>query len=76
MIRELFGSGKLLGFEILPLVENGGWYQANGMLLLAPSAFFIIGLFIWLLRGWKTDQVEEREFELAPQVSGKGAHHA
>ncbi len=76
IIRELFGSGKLLGFEILPLVENGGWYQANGLLLLAPSAFFIIGLFIWLLRSWKTDQVEEREFELAPQVAGKGAHHA
>ncbi len=76
VIRELFGSGTLLGFEILPLVENGGWYQANGLLLLAPSAFFIIGLFIWLLRSWKTDQIEEREFELAPQVAGAGGHHA
>ncbi len=76
VIRELFGSGKLFGFEVLPLVENGGWYQANGMLLLAPSAFFIIGLFIWLLRSWKTEQLEERDFELAPQVAGKGAHHA
>lgn len=75
-IRELFGSGTLLGFEILPLVENGGWYQANGLLLLAPSAFFIIGLFIWLLRSWKTDQIEEREFELAPQVAGAEGHHA
>ncbi len=76
VIRELFGSGKLLGFEILPLIENGGWYQANGLLLLAPSAFFIIGLFIWLLRSWKTEQVEEREFDLAPQVAGTGARHA
>ncbi|MGI9289243.1 MAG: NADH:ubiquinone reductase (Na(+)-transporting) subunit D [Pseudomonadales bacterium] len=75
VIRELFGSGKLLGYEVFPLVENGGWYQANGLLLLAPSAFFIIGLFIWLLRSWKTDQVEEREFELAPQVAGE-VHHA
>ena len=76
VIRELFGSGKLLGFEVLPLVENGGWYQANGLLLLAPSAFFIIGLFIWLLRSWKKDQIEEPDFELAPQVAGSGAHHA
>ncbi len=58
-IRELFGSGKLLGFEILPLVTEGGWYPANGLLLLSPSAFFLIGFFIWALRTWKPDQVEE-----------------
>mgnify|MGYP000745978021 CR=1 FL=1 len=57
--RELFGSGKLLGFEVLPSVANGGFYQTNGMALLAPSAFFLIGIFIWLLRTWKTDQVEK-----------------
>lgn len=76
VIRELFGSGTLLGYEILPVVENGGWYQANGLLLLAPSAFFIIGFFIWILRVWKTDQIEEREFELAPQVPATEAGHA
>ncbi|WP_127713952.1 NADH:ubiquinone reductase (Na(+)-transporting) subunit D [Halobacteriovorax sp. HLS] len=57
--RELLGSGKLLGYTILPTVGNGGFYQTNGMALLAPSAFFLIGLFIWALRTWKTDQVEK-----------------
>ena len=57
--RELFGAGKLLGFTILPTVNDGGWYQPNGLMLLPPSAFFIIGLLIWALRSWKTDQIEE-----------------
>ncbi|MEM7000199.1 MAG: NADH:ubiquinone reductase (Na(+)-transporting) subunit D [Pseudomonadota bacterium] len=65
LIREPLGSGTLLGFEILPTVSNGGWYQANGMLLLSPSAFFIIGLFIWAIRAWKSEQVEEAEYEIA-----------
>ncbi|PKM05371.1 MAG: NADH:ubiquinone reductase (Na(+)-transporting) subunit D [Gammaproteobacteria bacterium HGW-Gammaproteobacteria-6] len=67
VIRELFGAGKLLGYEILPVVNEGGWYQPNGMLLLPPSAFFIIGLIIWALRSWKTEQVEAVEFKMAPQ---------
>lgn len=58
VFRELFGSGTLLGFKILPLVADGGWYQPNGMALLSPSAFFLIGFFIWGLRTWKKDQVE------------------
>ena len=57
-LRELFGSGKLLGMEILPLVTEGGWYTPNGLMMLAPSAFVIIGLLIWALRAWKPDQVE------------------
>ncbi|MCB9061093.1 MAG: NADH:ubiquinone reductase (Na(+)-transporting) subunit D [Halobacteriovoraceae bacterium] len=56
--RELLGSGKILGFEIMPLTNNGGWYQPNGLMLLSPSAFFLIGLFIWALRTWRKDQVE------------------
>ena len=68
-IRELFGSGTLAGVEVLPLVTAGGWYQANGLLLLPPSAFFIIGLFIWGLRSWKTGQVEQTDFKIAPQTS-------
>lgn len=56
--REIFGTGKLMGMNILTPVSEGGWYQPNGMALLAPSAFFLIGLFIWGLRQWKTDQVE------------------
>ena len=58
-IRELFGSGKLFGFEVLPLVADGGWFQPNGLLVMSPAAFFLIGCFIWALRTWKTDQVEE-----------------
>jgi Na+-transporting NADH:ubiquinone oxidoreductase subunit D len=64
IIRELFGSGTLLGYEILPLVNNGGWYQPNGLLLLPPSAFFIIGLLIWAVRSWKPAQVEKPEFKI------------
>ena len=69
VVRELFGSGKLMGIEILPLVNDGGWYQPNGLLLLPPSAFFLIGLFIWALRSWKKDQVEESEFKITPNTS-------
>ncbi len=63
-IRELFGSGSLFGFTILETVNNGGWYVPNGMLLLPPSAFFIIGLIIWAFRAWKPAQVEEREYKI------------
>ena len=74
VIRELFGAGKLLGFEILPLVTDGGWYQSNGLLLLPPSAFFIIGGFIWVLRTWKKDQVEKAEFKILPNTEHSGGH--
>lgn len=57
--RELLGAGKLLGMTILPTTIEGGWYLPNGLMLLPPSAFFIIGLLIWTLRSWKTDQVEK-----------------
>lgn len=67
-IRELIGSGKLLGFEILPLVQDGGWYVSNGLLLLPPSAFFLIGLIIWGLRTVKKSQVEEEEFKICPNT--------
>ncbi|MCK5894581.1 MAG: NADH:ubiquinone reductase (Na(+)-transporting) subunit D [Endozoicomonadaceae bacterium] len=72
--RELLGSGKLFGVEILPLVNNGGWYLPNGLMLLAPSAFFLIGLLIWILRCWKTDQIEVPEYQMAAHTTEKGAH--
>lgn len=59
-VREILGSGTWFGIEILPLIQNGGWYQSNGLLLLPPSAFFIIGLLIWGLRTWKPEQVEPK----------------
>ena len=61
VVRELFGSGTLMGVEVLPVVAEGGWYAPNGMMLLPPSAFFIIGVFIWVLRSFKIEQIEEEE---------------
>jgi Na+-transporting NADH:ubiquinone oxidoreductase subunit D len=57
--RELLGAGKLFGQVVFPLVTDGGWYQPNGLMTLAPGAFFLIGIFIWLLRTWKPEQVTE-----------------
>jgi Na+-transporting NADH:ubiquinone oxidoreductase subunit D len=71
--RELFGAGSLFGVEILPLVTNGGWYQSNGLLLLPPSAFFLIGIFIWIIRSWDPKQVEAPDFEMAANTKG-GSH--
>ena len=58
-LRELIGSGKLFGVTIFQTIQDGGWYQANGLFLLAPSAFFIIGFVIWAIRTWKPEQVEK-----------------
>jgi Na+-transporting NADH:ubiquinone oxidoreductase subunit D len=58
-VRELFGSGTIWGYPVFPLSNEGGWYVPNGLLLLPPSAFFIIGFFIWVLRTFKPDQVEQ-----------------
>lgn len=68
VIREFLGSGSLFGVEILTTVNNGGWYIPNGLLLLPPSAFFIIGGFIWILRTVYKDQVEENEFTMKAHV--------
>ncbi len=74
IIRELFGAGKLLGIEILPLTQNGGWYEPNGLLLLPPSAFFIIGLLIWAIRTWKPVQVEEPDYRINSTAHGADVH--
>ena len=63
-IRELFGGCTLLGYRILPLVSDGGWYEANGLMLLPPSAFFIIGLLIWAIRSWKPKQAEHPDYSI------------
>lgn len=62
--RELLGSGSLLGLQILKPVTEGGWYYPMGLMLLAPSAFFIIGLLIWAVRSWKTEQVEKPAYQI------------
>lgn len=58
-IREFFGTGRVFGLQVLPLVSEGGWFYPNSMFLLAPAAFFIIGVLIWFLRTWKPEQQEK-----------------
>jgi Na+-transporting NADH:ubiquinone oxidoreductase subunit D len=71
--RELFGSGSLFGYTILTPVNQGGWYVPNGLMLLAPAAFFLIGCFIWAVRSWKPEQIEE-EFHVGAllELSNEG----
>ncbi len=72
-VRELFGSGSLLGIEFLPTVATGGWYQPAALMLLPPSAFFLIGFLIWALRAWRTEQIETEEFEILPEAKPEEA---
>ncbi|MGM0520991.1 MAG: NADH:ubiquinone reductase (Na(+)-transporting) subunit D [Pseudomonadota bacterium] len=72
-VRELLGSGSIFGFTVLQTVQDGGWYVTNGLLLLPPSAFFIIGLMIWVMRSIDTDQVEENEFKMKENTKPKEA---
>jgi Na+-transporting NADH:ubiquinone oxidoreductase subunit D len=69
-IRELFGTGRLLGYPVLETVEAGGWFHPLGLMLLAPSAFFIIGLMIWAIRSARPEQVEAAEYELCGDGEG------
>jgi Na+-transporting NADH:ubiquinone oxidoreductase subunit D len=73
IVRELFGAGSLMGIEILPLVTEGGWYNPNGLLLLPPSAFFLIGFLIWGIRAVQKQQVEEAEFKIAKHTTTEEA---
>jgi Na+-transporting NADH:ubiquinone oxidoreductase subunit D len=57
-IRELTGNGTLFGYEVMALDRNGGWYNPNGLMLLPPSAFFLIGFLIWIIRVNKPEQIE------------------
>ena len=72
-VRELFGAGSLFGVQIIPLLKDGGWYVANGLLLLPPSAFFLIGILIWILRTKKPEQLEAAEFKI--HEPAKGEYH-
>lgn len=68
-VREIFGSGTWFGMTILPLSKDGGWYVPNGLLVLPPSGFFLIGLFIWAVRSSKryAKQVEPAQFEIVKE---------
>ncbi|MDV6319924.1 NADH:ubiquinone reductase (Na(+)-transporting) subunit D [Chromohalobacter sp. HP20-39] len=70
-VRELFGSGSVFGFTVLTPVQNGGWYVPNGLMLLPPSAFFVIGLLIWGLRSVRTEQVEKAEYRIVANSKAK-----
>jgi Na+-transporting NADH:ubiquinone oxidoreductase subunit D len=72
-VRELFGSGTLLGVEILPTVSAGGWYHPAALMLLPPSAFFLIGFLIWGLRTWKSQQIERAEFRILADRESEAA---
>ncbi|MCG8383322.1 MAG: NADH:ubiquinone reductase (Na(+)-transporting) subunit D [Gammaproteobacteria bacterium] len=73
IVRELLGAGSLMGVTIFQTVNEGGWYVANGLMLLPPSAFFVIGLLIWALRTWKPVQQEAPDFKILPSHSEEGA---
>lgn len=62
--RELLGAGKLFGVQVIPVANEGGWYVPNGLMLLPPSAFFVIGLMIWAIRTWKKEQVESPDYQI------------
>ncbi len=63
-IRELLGAGSLFDFQVFPIIAEGGWYQPNGLVILSPGVFFIIGFLIWAVRGWRVDQVEQPEYRI------------
>ena len=71
-VRELFGQGTLLGHEILRTTENGGWFEPLSLMLLAPSAFFLLGGLVWAIRSWRREQVEQPEHALAPAEEARG----
>lgn len=72
--REVLGSGTWFGMTVLPTVSEGGWYVPNGLMLLPPSAFFLIGLMIWAVRSWKPEQQEKDEFSIVPNSKAQTSH--
>jgi len=65
-VRELLGKGTLMDYTVFPLAQDGGWYHENALVMLAPSAFFIIGILVWAVRTWRPEQNEEPDFEQMP----------
>jgi Na+-transporting NADH:ubiquinone oxidoreductase subunit D len=71
-VRELFGRGTIMDIPVLHTVEQGGWFEPMNLMLLAPSAFFLLGGLVWAIRSWRTEQVEKLEYELAPAEEQRG----
>lgn len=70
-IREIIGNGSWFDIQILEKATDGGWYVPNGLLLLPPSSFFVIALFIAIVRFWKPEQQEPAEFVIAQNSKGE-----
>lgn len=68
-LREVFGKGELFGYQVLPLADAGGWFTPLSLMLLAPSAFFLLGLLVWAVRSWRPEQAEARD-HTPPQKMG------
>lgn len=62
-IREIFGSGSWFGITLMQTVNNGGWYNPCGLLVMPPSAFFLVGLLIWLVKVYRKDLIDQPEYE-------------
>lgn len=69
-LREFFGKGSLFGKQILITTSQGGAFEPLHLMLLPPSAFFIIGVIIWVIRSRKPKQVEQSEFRIQTEVEG------
>lgn len=70
-VRELFGAGTLLGFQVLPTTEQGGWFEPLALMLRPASAFFLLGFLVWIIRSVRRHQIEVPEFK--PQSTRPGA---
>src|SRR5690554_1899372 len=71
-VRELFGRGTIMDVPVLHTVEQGGWFEPMNLMLLAPSAFLLLGGLVWAIRSWRTEQVEKLEHELTPTEEQRG----
>jgi Na+-transporting NADH:ubiquinone oxidoreductase subunit D len=72
IIRELLGAGTLFGLVVLPLAQEGGWFEPMRVIMLAPSAFFIMGLLVWAIKSWRPEQTEEPEYRLVSPARQSG----
>lgn len=70
-IRELLGQGSLLGVVILRPVSEGGWFEPLGLMQLAPSAFFIIGLLVWAVRSQRRAQIDPAKYTLVKEKASR-----